>query len=159
MTEKIKCPQCHNGWQVIEEDGQRKDHPCYHCANTGFISPATARMDRIDEMTSSIARGLLEKKKKFFNENPDGEGWAFSAAESGMTPAEYEDANFVILWERVNSAIKIVEYNHPDIVDEMVAQILPIPDPVVEPKPTIKLIDFDWCPRFKPDDDDAQIPF
>ena len=142
MSEKIKCPRCEGGWQVIEEDGQMKNHPCYNCDNTGFICAATLRLNRIDEMVASLASGLLEKKKKAYDQNEDGEGWAFSAAESGMTVREYDIANFAIIEDEVMRAIRQVECNYPNIIDEIVAQILPKTEqPPIEPIKRIEPID------------------
>jgi hypothetical protein len=85
-----KCPKCVNGWTEVFEEGVGDiKTACYHCGNTGEISDEQVFEDRLDALVDSLAWEATEREKAMRNENPDGEDWAFCAAESGSGEHEY----------------------------------------------------------------------
>lgn len=140
---RIRCLECGGvGYQSIEEDGvvNPLGHPCFSCETKGHVSPGAFRLDRIDRMTHSLALDLLNKRNKEQDEREDGEGVAFQASEAGMSITEFNDANFVIIWEKVASCFRWVEWNHADVTDALLERLVPLPveEKIAEsPKPDI----------------------
>lgn len=95
------CPVCQG------EGSQRSTDPnevergieddCYHCGTTGKVDDETARNDCLMYVVSLLAMVAVNAMRKAYDSDPEGEGWAFRAAENMMTEWEYtEDA---ISWQ------------------------------------------------------------
>jgi hypothetical protein len=87
MPDKFKCPQCEDGYRDVEEDGRMIRDACYHCGNTGFISPEQFRDDRIKSMIEEMAYSEELRRKESIDKAAQedeygGEGYDFGAAES-----------------------------------------------------------------------------
>lgn len=87
----VQCPKCDgSGWQQIEEDvGVFVGHACFYCGNTGLIPESRFKTYKLDQFINMVAGVLIAKKKQAMDEDPYGEGWAFHAAENGMSEYEY----------------------------------------------------------------------
>ena len=84
------CPRCDGtGFEVVEEDGQRVEFACYHCANTGQIDEAQAEADRLETLAGAIGQRMASDEKKAANSDPEGDGYSLCAAECGVSESDY----------------------------------------------------------------------
>jgi hypothetical protein len=90
----MKCPRCHNGYQ---DDGGA----CYHCGTTGEISDELYFTDQVTNLCLEIAIQLVHDRRKLSNQNPDGEGWAFHAAECGCSEQVYTQGQILAEQDRI----------------------------------------------------------
>jgi hypothetical protein len=88
-TDKIKCPNCVNGWREGHEDGRPVRDACYTCGNTGKVDPEQFEQLRMREACDVLALNIVSQKKKSMNSNPDGEGFGFAAAENMLSEYDY----------------------------------------------------------------------
>ncbi len=84
------CTRCDgNGSFDFEEDNRIFTDTCYHCGGTGKISEEELWHDRLAMVAKHMAFDIVSAYRKVRNEDPDGEGWDFCAAENGMSPWDY----------------------------------------------------------------------
>ena len=89
------CPKCNgDAWQHWQEDGRWVRDPCYHCGNTGQVSEEQYFHDQLAEVANVLAWSAVSHARKAANENPDGEGWAFAAAENRISEWDYTQGVF-----------------------------------------------------------------
>ena len=85
------CSRCFGeGFDTYEEDGRMVTDTCYHCGGTGKIDEETHYQDQLTEVATVMAVAHVQEYKKFKDEDPDGEGFEFCAAERMMTSWDYE---------------------------------------------------------------------
>lgn len=86
----VRCPECVDGWRMVDEPGcgPIKD-ACYHCANSGFITDEQARHDRMRGIAEGMGHRAMCAIRDARNSNPDGEDFAFCAAENMCSEYEY----------------------------------------------------------------------
>ena len=85
------CSYCGgSGIEVYDEDDQRIEADCYHCCGTGAVDDETAFHDYLASVATIMAQTHVSEFKRHVNENPDGEGFDFMAAEDMMTPWDFE---------------------------------------------------------------------
>jgi hypothetical protein len=65
---------------------------CYHCGNTGIVEDDVDFSDKLELVATSMAYSHVKQYKQYCDSNPDGEGFAFAAAENMMAPWDYEKA-------------------------------------------------------------------
>lgn len=152
--EKIRCPACEDGWTYVEEDGKRIRDACYHCGNTGFISPQQHRVDQINSVVYALASESINRQKEWCNSNPDGEGWAFSAAENQMTEREYTTALTMNLADKFVAAFTQIEEKCPELASALISHF----DNVQMSPPGLKVFQVDVEPVKLPVNDE-EIPF
>lgn len=104
LVEVSAMPTC----SVCQGEGSRRstdpaevergiEDPCYHCGTTGEVDDETARQDHLMHVVSLLATMVVNAMRRAYDSDPEGEGWAFRAAENMMTEWEYtEDA---IYWQ------------------------------------------------------------
>jgi hypothetical protein len=112
----IPCPNCEDGWVIVEEDGRRIRDACYHCANTGFISEQQHRADRILGLAISLATEIVNKMKRDCNADPESEGWNFQAAESRMAEYEYTTARIMDKADSLGKSLLQLDQMNPELV-------------------------------------------
>ncbi len=98
MCECLRCGG--TGWEYYEEDGRMVQDACYHCGNTGQVDEETDFNDRLHEVASEMAYKSVQQTIKNMNDDPDGEGFAFCAAENMTTPWELEQG---MVYERIGT--------------------------------------------------------
>lgn len=130
MTD-IKCPNCEDGFVIVEEDGRRIRDACYHCANTGFISAEQHRRDRIEAMAANLASRTVNQIKQACNNDPDSEGWAFHASESMMTEHEYTTARVMAKADEFGKVLADLDNSNPQLISALLDCM--VPEPVEEP--------------------------
>jgi hypothetical protein len=85
-----RCPKCNGcGNNYFDEDDKRVESPCYCCSNTGKINETRMESFRWQVMYESIAVQMTQNAEQRIDDND--EGFAFHAAESGMTIRQYRD--------------------------------------------------------------------
>lgn len=89
--ENLECSRCggegSEGYE--EEPGRWVTDTCYHCSGTGKIDDETALHDAFGALVARMARFRVEALRKAKNEDMEGEGWAFCAAENMMSEWDY----------------------------------------------------------------------
>jgi hypothetical protein len=125
MTDNIRCPNCEDGFVIVEEDGRRIRDACYHCANTGFISPEQHRLDQIEGMAASLATSVVQKMKRACNTDPEGEGWAFHAAEAGMREYEYTTARVMSKADDFGKSLVALDQTNPQLISALLDRMAP----------------------------------
>lgn len=68
---------------------EKAEDTCYHCGGEGKVDDETAFHDRIEALAARMARFEVARKKAACDADPDGEGWAFHAAENMLSPQDY----------------------------------------------------------------------
>lgn len=85
-----KCEKCGGEGEVsYEEDGRMVTDVCYRCGGSGKVDEETAHHTRLEGVCGILADVYVEARRKAYNEDPEGEGWDFRAAENMMTPHDY----------------------------------------------------------------------
>ncbi len=103
------CTRCFGeGYETYEEDGRMVTDACYHCGTTGKIDEETFYHDQLGEVATAMAVAHVQEYKKFRNEDPDGEGFEFCAAENMMSPWDYE---------------RCLVYDHVDVFGQRLAAL------------------------------------
>jgi hypothetical protein len=100
-----KCPQCEGGWRI----GEVGFEPCYHCANSGEISEEQAFGDKVNAYALDLAIFMVGERKRVADEDPEGEPWAFHAAENGMREYEYTQTQVGIEQDRIKRELEKIE--------------------------------------------------
>lgn len=89
------CPKC-NGIGYCESIGDEYEpnsvDACYHCGTTGKVSDETYYDDRINKLAAMLSCTAVNSERNSRDSDPDGEGWAFCAAENMMSEYEYTKA-------------------------------------------------------------------
>jgi hypothetical protein len=84
------CSSCNGEGKVyFEEGGKNISDDCYHCLGCGKVDSETAHKDRIAAVASTMAYEMETEYRKERDEDPDGEGYAFIAAEHMMSPPDF----------------------------------------------------------------------
>lgn len=115
-----KCPRCHNGKVYGEEDGHQTVDDCIHCLGKGEIPEDLARMDAIEDTAQHWAAILVARRRKAIDENPDGEDFAFHAAENMMSPTDYQLSLRIEEFDRIMRLLQPIEENHPALLNLLV---------------------------------------
>lgn len=147
---KIKCPNCQDGFVFFEEDGRQVRDACYHCHNTGFISLEQHRIDQIESMAESLADSVVQEMKRDCNNDPDGEGWSFHAAESGVTEHQYTASRMMSKADQFKRSLVALNAIDSQLVSALLDRMSPI---VIEDSPPIRLV------REEDVEDTDDIPF
>jgi hypothetical protein len=121
----MECPQCRGqGTELKEEDGRLVEDACYHCGTTGRISEEQARSDRVANLVGLIARVRVRRAEEACASDPEGEDWAFAAAESMCTLFEYRQGK---QWEQESLVADEVKKLADWVVDDLIELVFPPP--------------------------------
>jgi hypothetical protein len=103
-----KCNRCDGGSYML--DGE--ENTCYHCEGTGRISEATAQADQRYALVEQLAAEQVSEQRRARNNNPDGEDWAFCAAENMMSEYDYTQSRIMdqvhVLLEKIGGGFNSV---------------------------------------------------
>lgn len=131
----IRCPECVDGYREVEEPGYGTIRDaCYHCGNTGFITDEEARKDRIRNVADMLGNRAMDAERAARNGNPDGEDFAFCAAENQCSEYEYALGVASGYAMRFQDLFEKMEVRDRCLLDVLIDAIDP-PKPVEPPKP------------------------
>lgn len=98
LDDTYNCARCGgSGREEWEEDGHAHGHTCYHCAGSGVVDEETNHHDLMGEVVHALACIKVNALRDACNNDPDGEGWDFRAAEHMMSPYDYFTC---MVWEQ-----------------------------------------------------------
>lgn len=86
---RVKCTRCTNGVVSYEEDGRIMSDACYHCGTEGFIDEEQAFHDKLLCVAELLAYQQVSDRRERIDQDPEGENWAFLAAEHMMTAHDF----------------------------------------------------------------------
>lgn len=90
MSDNVKCKRCNGtGSQNWVEDGRNVRDVCYRCMGAGRVDPETAHQSDLEDVAAVMGRMAVDDERRCRNKDPEGEGWAFCAAENMMTERDY----------------------------------------------------------------------
>ena len=98
MTECSRCGG--SGFEYYEEDGRMVKDSCYHCGETGQVDEETHFHDQLHYVAEDMAWKSVKRTIRNMNEDPDGEGFDFCAAENMMTSYDLEQC---MVYERIGT--------------------------------------------------------
>lgn len=114
------CPRCDgDGYKIVMEGDRPVKDSCYHCAETGKVSEAQLRSDKVQGLISQVAGRLCYKAEEECKGHPDGEDWAFHAAEAGCSLHEYRWGRLSAFELEVAEAISKLDEKHPEVVEAL----------------------------------------
>lgn len=159
----VKCEKCGgSGTECYEEDGRQVSDTCYRCAGSGKVDEETAHSTRMQQVASIVGAAYVQAWRKSCNEDPEGEGWVFRAAENMMSEHDY---SLAMMYEKsAEVGEELSKLSHFAQV-ALIEAILPKP-PTVQEMPAVPATSergsFDDCdvaghPCCDPDE--ADIPF
>lgn len=107
----FNCTRCDFGIVSYEEDYRMVSDTCYHCGGTGKIDEETYYHDQLVSVAYNLAQIQESEYEKIVNENPDGEGYSFAAAENMMSSYDYytcrvHDRADLIIKELLNKTVE-----------------------------------------------------
>ncbi len=86
----VKCEKCGgSGSETFEEDGRNVTDMCYRCAGSGRVDSDTAHRTRMEYVAAILGDAAVRRERKNRDSDPEGEGWAFCAAENMMSVHDY----------------------------------------------------------------------
>lgn len=108
------CSHCNGSrTETWEEDGLTVSGCCYHCAGTGQVDDQLDHQDQLRRVASALAYLSETEYRKKCDRDPEGESYAFMAAESMLSPEEFFNArvcestsDYVDQLNRVDSVIQ-----------------------------------------------------
>lgn len=119
------CGRCDGtGCQVWDEDGRREEDVCYRCGGTGKIDEESARELRLEQVANVLAHEAVQDLRRAYDADPEGEGWAFAAAESMMTEYDYTLGRKLDMAARFGAEIASMSR---DVQDALILALLPKP--------------------------------
>ena len=86
----VKCEKCGgSGSESYEEDGRTVSDTCYRCSGSGRVDEETAHHTKLEQVAHIVGAAYVQGWRKSCNEDPEGEGWVFRAAENMMSEHDY----------------------------------------------------------------------
>lgn len=139
---EVRCEKCGgSGTQHYEEDGRNVSDTCYRCSGSGRVDQDTAHHTQMEQVAHILAVSYVDGWRKHCNEDPEGEGWAFRAAEDMMSESDYTkamtyDKSYEVGEElsKLSHVVQVALINHllPKPKKEEVKVVAtPIPAPIV----------------------------
>jgi hypothetical protein len=106
---------------MVQEDhgGPMLKDSCYKCGETGQVGEAELRSFRIGSLVSRIAAILTRQAEQDARANPEGEDWAFAAAESGCSLEEYRYNRMSWYEMEASTRLKEMEEKSPQVLDAL----------------------------------------
>lgn len=88
--DNVVCSRCAGtGEDCWDEADERIYDTCYSCHGSGKVSGAQAREQKLYDVCEFIGRLKAQDYRNAVNSDPEGEGFDFMAAESGISAWEY----------------------------------------------------------------------
>jgi hypothetical protein len=85
-----KCSRCNGqGRESYDEDNRVVTDVCYHCAGSGEVEPEVALQDHLLKVAYALAYQEETKYRKARDNDPEGEGYEFCAAENMLSVNDY----------------------------------------------------------------------
>lgn len=85
-----KCSRClGQGKESYEEDNRMVTDNCYHCAGSGEVEPEVDLQDRLLRVAYALAHQAEVEYRKARDNDPEGEGYEFCAAENMLSVNDY----------------------------------------------------------------------
>jgi hypothetical protein len=85
-----QCPYCYgSGEDSFEEDGKWFYQPCLYCHGAGKLNEEEMFYNQLELVASTLANLRVNEMERAANSDPDGEDFAFRAAEHMLRPYEY----------------------------------------------------------------------
>jgi hypothetical protein len=85
-----KCCRCQGqGKESYDDDGRMVTETCWHCAGSGEVEPEVALQDHLLRVAHALAIQEETEYRKARDNDPEGEGYEFCAAEEMMTVHDY----------------------------------------------------------------------
>lgn len=85
-----KCCRCQGqGKESYDDDGRMVTETCWHCAGSGEVEPKVALQDHLLRVARALAIQEETEYRKARDNDPEGEGYEFCAAEEMMTVHDY----------------------------------------------------------------------
>lgn len=85
-----KCCRCQGqGKESYDDDGRMVTETCWHCAGSGEVEPEVALQDHLLRVAHALAIQEETKYRKARDNDPEGEGYEFCAAENMMSVHDY----------------------------------------------------------------------
>ena len=109
-----KCSRCQGqGKESYDDDGRIVTETCWHCAGSGEVEPEVDLQDRLLRVADTLAYQEETEYRKARDNDPEGEGYEFCAAEEMMSVHDYfqgrvSDRKFKLLAQiqQLNSSIQ-----------------------------------------------------
>jgi hypothetical protein len=124
----LKCSRCYGEGSRRSLDPEEEDRGiedlCYHCGGSGRVDEETARHDAKAALIASLAAEMVRAEKKARDEDPEGENWAFCAAEDMLSEYEYTQAR---VWDREANIWSRVEGREFSTREELLALLADAP--------------------------------
>jgi hypothetical protein len=149
MVANIKCSQCVNGRVSYEEDGRMVEDACYHCGETGIVDEEIAFEDRMNGVAAVLANRYVAAEREAANNDPEGEGWAFRAAENMLSEYDYTKARtYDRMYQFAEELAKLSPALRTALVEALNPEPKVKPEPVVAPvtEPAPAAVDSDEIP-------------
>lgn len=83
------CIRCNGTGENYFDDNGEGFEPCYHCGGSGQVEEKTYHSDMLQAVASAMGWEYAKQYRKYRNEDSDGEGFDFCAAENGMSAYDY----------------------------------------------------------------------
>lgn len=131
----VRCPNCEGGWRHDYEEGHPTTDACYTCGNTGRLTAEQYKGFRLRVLCDMLGADVTQRMKQGRDSNPDGEGWAFCAAENGMREYDYTQAYQMQESDRANRALtKLCDEGHSMLVEVLVERLVPVDESLLVPE-------------------------
>jgi hypothetical protein len=127
------CTRCNgNGYEFPDDECYAGCYyHCLHCGGSGTVDDETAYQDKLQGVALVMADVHVREYKKYKDEDPDGEGFAFCAAENMMSEWDYRKS---LVYEYMSVYMNRLDKCTKDQVDEYIRKldsnenIEPLPD-------------------------------
>lgn len=87
---QVTCSTCRGDRYIYDREGDREvKDVCYHCIGLGTVESEVDRQDRLQRVAATLGYLAEVEYRKACDSDPEGEGYAFRAAEHMQTPEEH----------------------------------------------------------------------
>lgn len=140
MTEAntVKCRNCVDGWREEMEGGRPVRDACYTCGNTGRVAREQDAVIRLGQMIEMLAADRVAAMRAATDSDPEGEGWAFHAAENGMSAYDYSTVRVMAETDRLGRVFKkLQDEGESALVASLLRRLVPPEEVVVKKTPPV----------------------
>lgn len=127
---------------------------CYHCGGSGKVDDETMHHDLMVMVCDRLASKTVDRMRENANDDPDGEGWAFRAAENMMSEYDYTRC---LMWDKASEYGEKLSNLPEEIQKSLIELLVAPPRRVIEPAHRVAQPVPDTVPVMASNDDD--IPF
>jgi hypothetical protein len=116
------CTRCNGEGSVPSLDEHERargiEDTCYHCGNTGKVDAETAYEDRVYGLAHLLGDAMVRAERDACDSDPQGEGFAFQAAENGVSLHDYMQE---CRWAAGDAAAVQLAKLSPEVLDALLA--------------------------------------